>query len=619
MAQRQWGLWLSLLPLLACLWLGYWMRPNGPGLELSWADRLQMARIQFLGPEPPDPDIVLIGLDEAGLKALAKPPMFWLADFARISQSLLDSGAQAVALDFIFPDYTGALSPALQTELANQREAMLVQLATGKVALGFQPDSDSGPGSHNHPALEQTAAAFDSLCSLALVTDSDGGVRRIQPVLDAGKDQPIPSLAVWLLSKTETTIQWRTSPLRVDQRRVALEGQLLRVSYRTPQRPTRSLADIWRSVQEGRAIDGVGGKVCLIAPTAVSLQDYRTSAYDRLESKRERGGTLGVEHHLAAFDTLRQGWPLVPYPGWLGSACSGLLFVALLWTSYRLPMRTIGWVGLAVFFLHTLVNGLAFVWGSAWLPYWSPLLSGALGLFAGSRWRLFTTEKERRLTRDMFSRMVAPQVVDKVLSDPELRQLGGRQRRVTVLYTDINDFTPICERHTPAEVIVLLNQYFEEMVRITFAHQGMLKQFVGDEIMVIYGAPVEQADHAARAIRTALDMLERLAEMEKAAGGADGFFDIKVGINTGDVVVGHVGSLEHMEYAAVGDDVNLGARIMATTKKLGVSILVSESSKREAEPHLPDVEWISQGLQSFKGKTAQIELFEVRRRRPTHV
>jgi len=618
------GIFLSLIPLLLSAALGWWMSPGQAfsGSELSWLDHLQVLRLRK-GQTLPTSRVLLIGVDESTIEWLDKPPMFWLGDFAQLGDALLQAGASGVAYDFIFPSPGEGLGPALSAEFASQRESMLVLLTTGQVALGYLPDSEASPGSHSHVDLERAAETFDALCSLGLVADPDGRVRRIYPVVGQGTSGARPSLAVWALKQSGFPLEWKEPPLRGGSPLAAVPLEpgsepSLRISYRVPQRNVISAADLWRRLKKGEPIDEVRGKVCIIAPTATSLDDFRPSPLELLASKREQGGTLGIEHHLSALETLENGWFIRPYSPWLGLTLSVALAMILGLIGYHIKGRRSWLVGGLTLVVHASINLAAFVLANVWLPFWAPLGGGLMGFAAGYQWRYSTVERQRRLTVQMFSRMVAPQVVERVLADPSAQVLGGVHRRVTVLYTDINGFTPICERHTPAEVIVLLNHYFEAMVGIVFDHEGMLKQFVGDEIMVIYGAPADQPDHAARAVTTALDMLERLLQMKEEAQGADGFFEVKVGINTGDVVVGHVGSERHMEYAAVGDDVNLGARIMATASKLGVSILVSEVTKREAEPHLPDVEWISHGVQSFKGKTAQLEVFEARRRSREH-
>lgn len=605
-----------LLPVLFAVWSGWFAAPGlrNVNWEIAWLDRLQVLRIGLRGADAPDPRLLLIAVDGDAVAQLDKPQVFWVRDFARLGDTLLKSGAKAVAFDYIFPSASGAAAAPVKAQMEMDRISMLEQLISKKVAVGYQPDSENQRGEHNHPDIEAAASNAGNLCSLSLVADSDGLYRSLYPVFATNEAAPDQSLALWLVKQLGHDVLWRDGQLFVGGAPVPLESNAnqprLRINYRTPFRPVLPAAGLLRRAAAGENIPEAAGKVCVVAPWD-PVDDFRPSIYDQLASKRDQGGTRGVEHHLAGAETMTRGNFLRPYPPWLGSAASVFSTVLLLVVGYRARLH-FWWLG-GILVGYAVLNVLAFSFGAWWLPFWAPLVSGVLGYGAGYEWRYLTTERQRRLTHDMFARMVAPQVVAHVLSAPGLRQLGGVQRRVTVLYTDINDFTPMCERHTPPEVIVMLNKYFEAMVSVIFRRQGMLKQFVGDEIMVIYGAPMDQPDHAARAVDTALDMLERLQEMEKAAAGEDGFFDIKVGIHTGDVVVGHVGSEKHMEYAAVGDDVNLGARIMSSTKKLGVKILVSEVTKREAEPVLQGVEWISHGVQSFKGKTAQMEVFEVRR------
>ncbi len=593
--------------LLAAL-LGWWLSP-GTG-QATWEtrvlDRLQQLRL-VLVPAPAPAPVWLIGVDEASLNELNKPSIFWLHDFARLAQALLDGGASAVAFDMVFPHPTQGCSPALAEQLQQDREMMLVTLASGPVALGYLPDQPGQLGIHNHADLEAAADAFSNLCSLSLVADPDGLYRRLRPSV---QDQA--GLALWLAGRLGHQVRTEKGQVWLDGRPIPLERGYLRPAYRQLDRSVTPVARLWKQMRSGQPLLEAKGRVCLVAPTAASSGDFRPGVYDAFASKRRQGGTLGVEHHLAALEALLDGHWIRPYSAGLAAFLSAALAALGLALGARAPRRALIWM---LCLGYAAGVAAAFLFQGWWLPFWGPLLGALSGYSVGYHWRYWKVEHQRRLTLDMFSRMVAPQVVEKVLSDASLRQLGGISRRVTVLYTDINDFTPVCERHTPEEVIVLINEYFEEMVDIIFRHEGLLKQFVGDEIMAIYGAPGEQPDHAARAVSTALDMLDRLKQMRIAAGDKDGFYDIKVGINTGDVVVGHVGSQKHMEYAAVGDDVNLGARVMSTAKKIGLSMLVSASTKIEAEPHLPDVEWVSHGVHSFKGKTAEVELFEPRRKK----
>jgi class 3 adenylate cyclase len=216
-------------------------------------------------------------------------------------------------------------------------------------------------------------------------------------------------------------------------------------------------------------------------------------------------------------------------------------------------------------------------------------------------------QRTRRL-RGLFGRYASA----SLLRDPSLLDLGyASSRRITVLFADINEFSTICERHSPDEVIGMLNDYFDAMNSIIVASGGWIKQFVGDEIMVLYAAPDDHPRPEIAAVETAVTMIERLAERRAAATGP-GFFEIKIGIHTGEVIVGNVGNKDRTEYAAVGDHVNLGSRIMGLTKPLGASILIS-SATRDALGAAPGLTLVDRGSHPVKGRVHEVHVYEVTR------
>lgn len=231
------------------------------------------------------------------------------------------------------------------------------------------------------------------------------------------------------------------------------------------------------------------------------------------------------------------------------------------------------------------------------------LLLTALGVYA---YRV-------RYLRNLFGRYASL----SLLRDTALLQLGyASRRRVTVLFADINNFTTTCERHTPDEVIQMLNDYFGAMNEIIVAGGGWIKQFVGDEIMVIYGAPDEHPRPEQAAVETAVQMVAKLKAL-RASTTEDGFYEIKIGIHSGDVIVGNVGSEHRTEYAAVGDHVNLGSRIMGMSKALDAAILIS-SVTRDAAKELPGIEYVDRGSHAVKGRLKQVQIYEVRARASIH-
>jgi len=193
--------------------------------------------------------------------------------------------------------------------------------------------------------------------------------------------------------------------------------------------------------------------------------------------------------------------------------------------------------------------------------------------FAGER-------GERRRVTDTFGRFVSAEVRDTIvnlaLKDPDLIQPGGRQMEISVLFADIRGFTTIAEQLPPSEVVAILNQYLDSMEEEVFKQKGTLDKYTGDGVMVIFGAPLEQPDHAARAVRTALGMQQAAAEVSRQRGDVEWKVAYGIGIATGPAVVGHIGSKRRLDYTAIGDTVNLAARLEG--KAPPATILISQAT-----------------------------------------
>jgi adenylate cyclase len=164
-----------------------------------------------------------------------------------------------------------------------------------------------------------------------------------------------------------------------------------------------------------------------------------------------------------------------------------------------------------------------------------------------------------------------------MLKDPSKLKLGGDKKDLTVLFSDIRGFTTISEKLTPEDLVHLLNEYLTAMTNLVFKYDGLLDKYMGDAIMAVYGAPLDQPDHAVRACRTALDMMEELKKLQKKwADEGRPAFDIGIGINSGDMVVGNMGSDMRFDYTVMGDMVNLGSRLEGINKEYGTNIVISE-------------------------------------------
>ncbi|MFH1595382.1 MAG: adenylate/guanylate cyclase domain-containing protein [Pseudomonadota bacterium] len=193
-----------------------------------------------------------------------------------------------------------------------------------------------------------------------------------------------------------------------------------------------------------------------------------------------------------------------------------------------------------------------------------------------SRLRLY---EEKHLLRDTISRYVSPEMCEKILKNPALLQLGGRRQQVTVLFADIKSFTAMSETMAPEAVVEVLNTYFTEMVDLVFKHQGTLDKYVGDALMAVFGVPVPLPHAATRAVECALAMQRRLTRMR--AEGRTPVQGVRIGINTGEAIVGNIGSDKRMDFTVVGDAVNVAARLQELAKELEADTLISESTYQE--------------------------------------
>jgi adenylate cyclase len=195
-----------------------------------------------------------------------------------------------------------------------------------------------------------------------------------------------------------------------------------------------------------------------------------------------------------------------------------------------------------------------------------------------------TEQRQRKRIKSTFRQYVAAEVVEEMLKDPRRLRLGGEVKTLTVLFSDLEGFTSYSERHTPQQMAEMLGEYYNRMTEQVFAHRGTLKEYVGDELMAIFGAPLEQADHAQRACAAALAMREtRLALAAEWTKTGRPQLRARTGINSGPMLVGNLGSRYRFAYGALGDQVNLGSRLEGLNKVYGTEILMGENTARLVE------------------------------------
>ncbi len=592
------NLWRLLLVTVLSLSIGYYSGTGG----FQRIDRLMIDQFFWmrhsLGLDPPvDPRILLIRLDRETFEEIGQPVSRWCDDYARAAEFMLINGAATVGLDIVYAPSLGKLNNP-EVDHIWAEIGQLAELCLTQPVVLVDAYRSAGEDLTSIKELHFVADDQDNVAYNNMLTDSDGKVRTLGLFF---REQP---------PFANRNFAGRLAELGADHLIRSVDGRIsglvsersdrMRINYPGPPDvtfPSVSMAEILQA----KSIN-LKNKICIVGP-AEDANDLHVTPF---------GATLGVEIHAAALNTILTGHYLEQAP--LGIHLVLCLLGAYLafWLATRAPdgiLSVTASIGLASY-LGILLMGFALF--DALIPIAGPLL---VTLLVGSEayiLRYLSLVRSRRYVKGLLGRFVSPEVMKELLAKPENVQLGGRRQRITILFCDINNFTPLCEEKSPEEVIAMLNVFFEEMLEIIFRHGGTVKQFVGDEIMVLYGAPEAVPDHAARAVRTAVDMMERLKVL-RAEGRADaGFYDVKIAVHTGEAVVGNVGNEKRSEYAAVGDTVNTTARIEALTKEVGEPILVSEVTMNEGRDALPGIEFVSKGTKSFKGKTGQLEVFGIR-------
>jgi len=344
------------------------------------------------------------------------------------------------------------------------------------------------------------------------------------------------------------------------------------------------------------------GKIVFVGLTASGLLDV-------FQTPLGEGTLPGIQLHASVADSILSGRLLRSAPRWTAPAAvlalailTGLMSAALpfAWAAAGALGLAAAWVAGA---LHAFTGGLS-------LAVASPVLGVALSLFGGTAYRYFVEDAEKRKVSRLFGRYVSRDVYQQLMASPGLAELGGRRREMSVLFSDIRGFTSITERGDPDELVLQLNEYFTRMVETVFRRGGTVDKFVGDMVMALFGAPVHDPAHAEHAVAAAVDMVAGLAELN-AQWAAEGrpTLDIGIGINSGEMIAGNIGSSSIMSYTVIGDNVNLASRLESLNKEYGTRIIISDATRLRLETAY---ETRPLGGVVVKGKTRAVDIFEVR-------
>lgn len=647
---------------LIALSLALFVRWVDPG-PLIIARHLVFDRYQTWQPRDYAPAPVrVISIDEASLARLGQWP--WPRHYiARMIDNLTEMGAAAIAFDVIFaePDRT---SPGrvmadwpMGSDVRSKMEAMVKGLpdhdailaqsvASSPTILGMilKPGRDEafalnrkagfaahqdvldgipryGAASRNLPELEDAAIG---IANFGYAPERDGIVRRI-PLLGQIDDVILPTISIEALrvAQNASTIIARSAQAAGEDRFGSMLGlHLLRVGqievpmtadsrfwvHYTEAVPEREVPAWQILLQPETAIDRVEGHIVLIGATAPGLRDLRPTPFHSDEP--------GILVHAQALEQMILGDFLLR-PGWADAAeFLGLAFLGLVF-AMAMP-----WVGPVI----CAGLGLIFASGGAyasWLAYSEanllvdPLYAAVSALIVYlvvTATQYVISERERTRVRGTFGRYLSPALVQRMADSGEEPQLGGQQRQLTLLFCDIRGFTPISESMTPIQLTQFINKFLTPMTDTILATGGTIDKYMGDAIMAFWNAPLDEPRHAARAVEATLQMRERLRVLEpswQAEAAEEGRtlppVRIGMGVNTGDCVVGNVGSDQRFDYSCLGDTVNTASRLEGQSKTYGVDLVVGEDSVALA----PGFAYLELDMIRVKGKRNAVRIFTV--------
>lgn len=239
----------------------------------------------------------------------------------------------------------------------------------------------------------------------------------------------------------------------------------------------------------------------------------------------------------------------------------------------------------------------------------SPSLAVVIGYFSNTAYHFLRERQQNVLIKGMFSQYVSKHVVNELLSNPGKLQLGGEKKNVSILFSDIVGFTTFSENKQPEELVSFINEYLNEMTEIILANDGTLDKYLGDAVMAFWGAPIQLEDHAFRACSAAIDMQKKILELSaKWIQSGQKPIQVRIGINSGDVIVGNIGGVKRFDYTVMGDSVNLASRLEGANKEYGTRIMISEGTFEQVESKIIVREL---DLIRVKGKTRPTKVFEL--------
>lgn len=550
------------------------------GLELFFEDTL-------FSPKPVDSRIVIVEIDDESIINIGQWP--WPREiFADFLKKVSVEEPRVVVFDILFtePSRLGKNDDALFEKAIISSKFPIVLASEVKT---LKLDKDEATAENILLPLPSFLTRNITFGLVNVIADSDGVVRRFPAKIENQEGLSLKSLAQIALEQSGQKIN--TEDL----------GSVSRIVYAGVPNSVRTIS--FSSFLSKSGQNNLKDKIVFVGATAPSLHDSK-------QTPTSHGTEMsGVEIHAQIANMLLSNLRLKELSPSLSifliilvALVSAIVFILV----PRLELTIFASVVLG--FFYTIVIIVFFEKGIV-LPLVHINLSVITSTLTLSLYKFFIAEKKRREVRNAFAKYVSPQVLNELLKNPEKITLGGEEREVTVLFSDIRDFTSISEKTRPTELVRILNKYFSAVTKKIIENDGVLDKYIGDAIMAFWGAPLPEPLQADKAVKAGLQMLEELKKLNlELVENGDLEIKIGIGIYTGKAVVGNVGSEHRFDYTVIGDTVNAASRIEGLTKEYKTGLIIGESTKNQLTEKF-SVKPL--GKTSVKGKSQQISIYAV--------
>ena len=590
--------------------------------------------------DPASKPVAVVAIDEETYQTppfKGSPTLTWTTEVGKVLTAVIDGGAAVVGFDIVFPTSIEQSEipfgdDPLGVRMRGFDRAFLRALATassaGKLVLG-----ETLRGDRPSPGQRIAVGQQKNIRALNVITDPDEVVRKVPLTFDSD-GKKTPSMALELAARA-----LKTDPVVEANGDVTLAGYI--VPSVTPNTmtlnfeggandvQTYSFADLHTCVERDNADffrREFAGKVVIFG-TLLESQDRKATSkrfatgLDGSRAPRcalappppapgqfKRSSIAGVYVHATAVHNLLARNAMVEL-GQPWTTIIAIVFAAVA----ALAARMFAPSGAAIAY-----GGLVAIWTafatsafarSLALPLSEPFAAGLLAMAAIVAYRLVVTDKGQRLLRKSFALYLAPQVIEKMVTSNKLPVLGGETREVTVFFSDLVGFASISEKMTPSELVRFMNEYLSEMTEIIEGHGGYIDKYIGDSIVAVFGAPTDDPDHAANAARAALGCRSRLDELNLSSAVFQGYeVAHRMGLNSGEALVGNIGSKRRFNYSVMSDAVNVASRLEGANKFYGTTIIASDTTVSMTGSSFT---WRELDAVRVKGRTTPIKIYEL--------